>query len=49
MTPSEKYEKNKDFKEYIDKFCTIYECTKEEAFEHWIIINEIMNIYKGDE
>lgn len=49
MTPEEKYEKSKDFKEYIDKFCASNQCTKEDAFKHWIILNQVMHIYKGDE
>lgn len=50
MTPEEMYEKSKDFREYIDRFINKNpEYTKEDAFKHWIILNEVMHIYKGDE
>lgn len=49
MTPEEMYEKPTDFREYIDRFCKEYDCTKEDAFKHKVIKEEIVLIYKEDE
>lgn len=49
MTAKEKYEKSTDFREYVDRFInTNPQYTKEEAFEHKIIRDEIIKIYKED-
>ena len=33
----ELYKKNKDFREYVDKYCTKHKVSKEQAFEHELI------------
>lgn len=33
----EAYETNKDFKEYVDRYCMKHKCTVEEALTHAIV------------
>lgn len=33
----ELYNSNKDFRDYVDRYCKAYRCTKEEAFEHVLV------------
>ncbi len=33
----ELYNKSKDFREYVDKYCTKHKVSKEQAFEHQLI------------
>lgn len=40
----ELYKTNKDFSEYVDKYCAKHKVTKEEAFSH-LIIRAIANMY----
>lgn len=39
------YEDNEDFKNYIDKFCKEYGISKEKAFTHKVIIEDIATMY----
>jgi hypothetical protein len=49
MEPEEMYEKSTDFREYVDRFLrTNPQYSKEEAFKHKIIRDEIIHIYKED-
>jgi len=34
---TELYAKNKDFHEYVDKYCIVHKCTPEEACTHKIV------------
>lgn len=36
---NEFYDNNKDFKDYVDRYCKSNKCTKEESFEHQMVIN----------
>lgn len=40
------YNKNKDFKEYVDKFCTKHRTLPELAFKT-VIVQEVYKAYKG--
>ena len=39
------YETNKDFKEYVDKYCNTYKVTVEEALKH-VLVQEVEKMYK---
>ena len=41
----ETYETNQDFKRYVDKYCTTYKVTVEEALNH-AIVREAEKMYK---
>ena len=31
------YNTNKDFREYVDKYCRTYHCTVEDALKHFVV------------
>ena len=35
----ELYDKNEDFKDYVDAYCKKHEISKEEAFTHKLVMN----------
>lgn len=41
MDLNELYNSNEEFRDYIDRFCKLNDTTKEIAFEHNIIKNDI--------
>ena len=42
----ELYKSNKDFREYVDKYCRKHKCTVEEALSHELV-KEVEKAYKG--
>lgn len=45
MSYEELYEKNEDFKRYVDKCCVTYHLTKDEALKH-NLIHSVGDYYK---
>lgn len=39
------YNTNKDFREYVDKYCRKHKCTVEEALTH-VIVKEVEKLYR---
>lgn len=43
---NELYKSNKDFREYVDKFCTKHRTVPENAFK-CVVVQEVYKAYKG--
>lgn len=47
VTMATGYETNKDFKDYIDKYCKTYRIDKETAFSH-LLVKEVWKMYNKE-